>query len=96
MSFVSEVSISSMQMWKIDIFFAEGSVVKKGDYHCAQSQEGLKPSCWRRVALNILQHLSGIASTAGAFVEKVRGLPVRIVDTREDKARDAGHGKNMQ
>ena len=36
-----------------------------------------------RVALNILQRLSGIATLTRSFVDRVRGLPVRIVDTRK-------------
>jgi len=36
-----------------------------------------------RVALNFLQRLSGIASETNRYVESVRGLPVRIMDTRK-------------
>lgn len=36
-----------------------------------------------RTALNFLQRLSGVASAAGRYVEAVKGLPVRILDTRK-------------
>ena len=36
-----------------------------------------------RTALNFLQHLSGIATTTAAFVEKVKGTPAIILDTRK-------------
>ncbi len=36
-----------------------------------------------RVALNFLQHLSGIATLTGRYVAAVAGTPVRIVDTRK-------------
>lgn len=36
-----------------------------------------------RVALNFLQRMSGIASETAAYVREVRGLPVRVVDTRK-------------
>lgn len=36
-----------------------------------------------RVALNILQRLSGIATFTKVLVDRVKGLPVRIVDTRK-------------
>ncbi len=36
-----------------------------------------------RVALNLVQRLSGIATLTAAFVDQVRGMPVRIVDTRK-------------
>ena len=36
-----------------------------------------------RVALNLVQRLSGIATLTAAFVREVEGLPVRIIDTRK-------------
>ncbi len=36
-----------------------------------------------RTALNVIRHLSGIATLSARFVEAVRGLPVRILDTRK-------------
>jgi nicotinate-nucleotide pyrophosphorylase (carboxylating) len=36
-----------------------------------------------RVALNLVQRLSGIATLTAAFVQAVAGLPVRIIDTRK-------------
>lgn len=36
-----------------------------------------------RVALNYLQHLSGVATLTAAFVARVGGLKARIVDTRK-------------
>ncbi|NLG83730.1 MAG: carboxylating nicotinate-nucleotide diphosphorylase [Firmicutes bacterium] len=36
-----------------------------------------------RVALNFLQHLSGIATATAALVERVKDYPVKILDTRK-------------
>ncbi len=36
-----------------------------------------------RVALNFLQHLSGIATLTAKYVEKVKGLKVEVLDTRK-------------
>jgi len=36
-----------------------------------------------RLALNIMQHMSGIATQTRAFVDKVKGLKARILDTRK-------------
>ncbi len=36
-----------------------------------------------RLALNLVQRLSGIATLTAAFVHAVEGLPVRIIDTRK-------------
>ncbi len=56
-----------------------------------------------RVALNLLQRLSGIATLTAQFVEKIKAYPVRVTDTRkttpglrvlEKYAVRAGGGKN--
>ena len=36
-----------------------------------------------RLALNLMQRLSGIATKTHAFVDALKGLPVRLVDTRK-------------
>lgn len=36
-----------------------------------------------RVALNLLQHLSGIATLTAKYVEQVKGLKVEVLDTRK-------------
>jgi nicotinate-nucleotide pyrophosphorylase (carboxylating) len=36
-----------------------------------------------RVALNLLQHLSGIATLTAAYVEKIEGLKAEVLDTRK-------------
>ncbi|MDH4161812.1 MAG: carboxylating nicotinate-nucleotide diphosphorylase [Nitrospirota bacterium] len=56
-----------------------------------------------RVALNLLQHLSGIATLTAAYVERLKGTKARILDTRktlpglrrlEKYAVSVGGGKN--
>jgi len=36
-----------------------------------------------RTAMNILSHLSGVATATSAMVAEIRGLPVKILDTRK-------------
>jgi len=36
-----------------------------------------------RVALNLLQHMSGIATLTAAYVDKVKGLKAEVLDTRK-------------
>lgn len=36
-----------------------------------------------RTAMNILSHLSGVATLTAKFVDKVKGFPVKILDTRK-------------
>lgn len=84
-------------------YFEDGAEVKKGQ-PVAQIT-GRFDSLLRaeRVALNFLQHLSGVATLTRRFVEKVKKYPVQILDTRkttpgmramEKHAVRAGGGKN--
>jgi len=68
---------------KVDISVEDGSTVKPGDV--VARVEGRIASILKaeRTALNFLQRLSGIASETNRYVEAVRGLPVRIMDTRK-------------
>ncbi|GAB4421739.1 MAG: carboxylating nicotinate-nucleotide diphosphorylase [Thermodesulfovibrionales bacterium] len=65
------------------IFFDDGSKVRKGSI-VAEIYGNTRTllSC-ERVSLNILQRLSGIATSTNAFVEKVKDTDVKIVDTRK-------------
>jgi len=61
----------------------DGSRIKKGDILATFSGSTRGILMAERVALNILQRLSGIATQTDRFVERVRGMSVRIVDTRK-------------
>jgi nicotinate-nucleotide pyrophosphorylase (carboxylating) len=62
---------------------AEGSKVNAGDILFTVSGPVLDLLKAERVALNLLQRLSGIATLTARFVEQVQSLPVRITDTRK-------------
>lgn len=68
---------------KIDVLLEDGSSVKTGDV--IARVEGKIASILKaeRVVLNFLQRLSGIASQTKHYMEAVKGLPVRITDTRK-------------
>jgi len=57
--------------------FAAGDVLGRvaGDAHAVLRAE--------RIALNLLQHLSGVATLTAAFVAEVAGTRARVVDTRK-------------
>ena len=88
---------------KVDALIDDGGNVTPGDI--IARIEGKVASILKaeRVALNFLQHLSGIASETARYVEAVRDLPVQITDTRKTTpglrivqkyAVQAGGGKN--
>ncbi len=63
--------------------FRDGACVPAGA--CIARIEGSAASILKaeRVALNFLQHLSGVATQTAAFVARVSDLPVQILDTRK-------------
>ena len=68
---------------EVDIIIKDGAEVKAGDV--VVKIEGKTSSILKaeRVALNFLQHLSGIASETARYVLAVKGLSVYITDTRK-------------
>ena len=68
---------------KTIILFKDGDSVKAGD--TGLTVEGRVHSILRaeRLVLNIMQRMSGIATTTSLYVEKIRGTKARITDTRK-------------
>ena len=88
---------------KVEFLLEDGARVKPGTKVATLSGSIASILKAERVALNFLQRLSGIASETNRYVEAVKGLPVRIMDTRkttpglralEKHAVKAGGGEN--
>jgi nicotinate-nucleotide pyrophosphorylase (carboxylating) len=88
---------------KVESLLEDGARVKPGTRIATVSGSIASILKAERVALNFLQRLSGIASQTNRYVEAVKGLPVRIMDTRkttpglrllEKHAVRAGGGEN--
>lgn len=62
---------------------ADGTRVEAGDLLFTVSGPVVDLLKGERVALNLLQRLSGIATLTARFVEQVQSCPVRITDTRK-------------
>lgn len=61
----------------------DGEKVKKGDIIAEMKGSTKTLLKGERTALNLLQHLSGIASATNRCVEKVKGTRAQITDTRK-------------
>lgn len=61
----------------------DGTPVHRGDVLLCVDGPVIDLLKAERVALNLLQRISGIATVTAAFVEKVKDYPVRICDTRK-------------
>jgi nicotinate-nucleotide pyrophosphorylase (carboxylating) len=68
---------------QIDWLVKEGGALAKGGKVAIIAGKVRAILSAERVALNYLQHLSGIATLAHAFVQAVEGTGVKILDTRK-------------
>lgn len=68
---------------KVDVLIRDGERVQPGDIVAIISGRVASILKAERTALNFLQHLSGVASETSRYVEAVKGLPVKILDTRK-------------
>jgi len=66
-----------------EVFIYDGNSISPGDI--AFTVSGKQQSILRseRLALNILQRMSGIATCTHEYVNMVKGFPVKILDTRK-------------
>ncbi len=61
----------------------EGLFLKAGTFIAKIAGPAQSIIMSERIALNLLTHLSGIATLTAEYVKKVRGLPCAILDTRK-------------
>ena len=78
---VSDIFHTVDQFLKIELLIKDGSRIKPGDVIGAVSGRLTSILKAERVALNFLQHLSGIASQTARYVAEVQGCKAKIVDT---------------
>jgi nicotinate-nucleotide pyrophosphorylase (carboxylating) len=64
-------------------FFADGDRITKGRIVAEVSGNTGVLLAGERVSLNLLQRLSGVATLTGLYVQKIKGLKTKIVDTRK-------------
>ncbi len=67
----------------VEILIRDGSKVKPGDIIARVQGRTSSILKAERLALNFLQHLSGIATETARYVQAVKGLAVHITDTRK-------------
>jgi nicotinate-nucleotide pyrophosphorylase (carboxylating) len=84
-------------------FAKDGDIIHAGTELARLSGNTRALLAGERVALNLLQHMSGIATLTAQYVEKLKGLTAVVLDTRktlpglrqlEKKAVRIGGGKN--
>ncbi|MCL0042195.1 carboxylating nicotinate-nucleotide diphosphorylase [Thermodesulfovibrionales bacterium] len=83
MPFVREVFASVDPGVNIEVFFSEGSNIKKGDTIAKISGSGRSLLAGERISLNILQRISGVATMTRTYIERIKGSPAKITATRK-------------
>lgn len=68
---------------KIEVLIPDGTKVRPGDVAATVTGRTASILKAERIALNFLQRLSGIATETARYGEAIRGLPVKIMDTRK-------------
>lgn len=76
-------SILSDEKILIEVCFRDGEFVKKGETIARLRGKARILLSGERIALNILQRLSGIATLTNKFIKKVENYQVKILDTRK-------------
>ncbi|MCX6254586.1 MAG: carboxylating nicotinate-nucleotide diphosphorylase [Bacteroidia bacterium] len=68
---------------KFDVVLEDGTVVAPGDiaFYISGRQQSILKS--ERLVLNIIQRMSGIATTTHEYVSQLKGLRTKILDTRK-------------
>ena len=71
------------QNFKINIFIKDGQKIKKGDI--IFTVEGKTHTLLKaeRLVLNLMQRMSGIATNTNSYVEQLKGLKTKVLDTRK-------------
>ena len=68
---------------KVEVLMEDGTKVKKGDIAMVVSGKVRSLLQTERLMLNIMQRMSGIATTTSRYVEKLKGTGTRVLDTRK-------------
>jgi nicotinate-nucleotide pyrophosphorylase (carboxylating) len=68
---------------KIDFMFRDGQKFKRGDQIVSLRGPARALLIGERLALNLLCHLSGVATMTSMFVQKTKGTKAEILDTRK-------------
>ena len=68
---------------KVEVFMNDGSEVKRGDIAMIVSGKTRSLLQTERLMLNILQRMSGIATTTNKYVKLLEGTHTHVLDTRK-------------
>ena len=68
---------------KVEVYIQDGEEVKPGDIVFIAEGQVRSLLMAERTLLNIMQRMSGVATMTKIYQEKLKGLPVKVLDTRK-------------
>ena len=68
---------------KVEVLMNDGTRVKKGDIAMIVSGRVRSLLQTERLMLNIMQRMSGIATTTSRYIDRLKGTKTRVLDTRK-------------
>ena len=68
---------------KVEVYIQDGEEVKPGDIVFIAEGQVRSLLMAERTLLNIMQRMSGVASMTKIYQDKLKGLPVKVLDTRK-------------
>lgn len=81
--FAREVFLLIDKDVRFSLFRSDGELVKKGEVFATVEGSGKSILKGERVALNIIQRLSGVATQTKKYVDALEGYKTKILDTRK-------------
>jgi nicotinate-nucleotide pyrophosphorylase (carboxylating) len=68
---------------QVEMLLRDGAIVKKGDIAFVVSGSARSILMAERLVLNLMQRMSGIATTTGKYVKAIEGYKAKVLDTRK-------------
>lgn len=68
---------------RMETFMEDGHPLKQGEFVFRVTGKIHSILRAERLVLNVMQRMSGIATRTARYVERLRGLPTRVIDTRK-------------
>ncbi len=68
---------------KMDIFLKDGTRIKPGDIAFSVQGNVISILQAERLVLNVMQRMSGIATNTDRYMQKLKGLKTKVLDTRK-------------
>jgi len=68
---------------KVEVFIQDGSKINVGDIVLTVEGKSISILSAERLVLNFMQRMSGIATNTNSYVELLKGLKTKVLDTRK-------------